>query len=70
MRLPDLQGVSEEITDQAFYIPFVFIAIAWAFSIHTVTAFLYVGLGGRPLEHGGRRTTLASASRPVPPSSS
>ncbi len=31
-----------------FYIPFVFIAIVWAFSIHTVTAFLYVGLGGRP----------------------
>ncbi|MCK9361956.1 polysulfide reductase NrfD [Patescibacteria group bacterium] len=31
-----------------FYIPFVFIAILWAISIHTVTAFLYVGLGGRP----------------------
>src|SRR4051812_48385829 len=31
-----------------FYIPFVFIGIAWAVSIHTVTAFLYVGLGGRP----------------------
>src|ERR1017187_9483363 len=31
-----------------FYIPFVFIAIVWAVSIHTVTAFLYVGLGGRP----------------------
>jgi Ni/Fe-hydrogenase subunit HybB-like protein len=31
-----------------FYIPFVFIAIGWALSIHTVTAFLYVGLGGRP----------------------
>jgi molybdopterin-containing oxidoreductase family membrane subunit len=31
-----------------FYIPFVFIAIAWAMSIHTVTAFLYSGLGGRP----------------------
>ena len=31
-----------------FYIPFVFVAIAWAVSIHTVTAFLYVGLGGRP----------------------
>jgi molybdopterin-containing oxidoreductase family membrane subunit len=30
------------------YVPFVFIAIAWAISIHTVTAFLYVGLGGRP----------------------
>jgi len=31
-----------------FYIPFVIIAIFWAISIHTVTAFLYVGLGGRP----------------------
>jgi len=31
-----------------FYVPFVFIAIAWAITIHTVTAFLYVGLGGRP----------------------
>jgi Ni/Fe-hydrogenase subunit HybB-like protein len=32
-----------------FYIPFVFIAIAWAVSIHTVTAFLYSGLGSRPI---------------------
>ena len=31
-----------------WYLPFVFIAIFWAISIHTVTAFLYVGLGGRP----------------------
>ncbi len=30
------------------YIPFVFVSIAWAVSIHTVTAFLYSGLGGRP----------------------
>jgi len=33
---------------KVFYLPFVFIAIVWAISIHTVTAFLYVGLGGRP----------------------
>lgn len=33
---------------RAFYIPFVFVAIVWAVSIHTVTAFLYSGLGGRP----------------------
>lgn len=33
---------------RAFYVPFVFVAIVWAISIHTVTAFLYVGLGGRP----------------------
>ena len=31
-----------------FYIPFVFIAMVWAISIHTITAFLYVGLGARP----------------------
>jgi len=31
-----------------WYLPFVFISIAWAISIHTVTAFLYCGLGGRP----------------------
>ena len=31
-----------------FLIPFVLIAIVWAVSIHTVTAFLYSGLGGRP----------------------
>ncbi|GMV41892.1 MAG: hypothetical protein AMXMBFR64_36080 [Myxococcales bacterium] len=30
-----------------WYIPFVFISIVWAISIHTVTAFLYQGLGGR-----------------------
>ncbi len=32
----------------AWYIPFVFLSIVWAISIHTVTAFLYCGLGGRP----------------------
>ena len=31
-----------------FIVPFVFVAIVWAISIHTVTAFLYVGLGARP----------------------
>ena len=31
-----------------FYVPFVFVSILWAISIHTVTAFLYSGLGGRP----------------------
>ena len=30
------------------YLPVVFLGIFWAVSIHTVTAFLYVGLGGRP----------------------
>ncbi len=31
-----------------WYMPFVFLSIVWAISIHTVTAFLYCGLGGRP----------------------
>lgn len=31
-----------------WYIPFVYLSIIWAISIHTVTAFLYSGLGGRP----------------------
>ncbi len=31
-----------------FYVPVVMLSIVWAVSIHTVTAFLYCGLGGRP----------------------
>lgn len=31
-----------------WYVPFVFVSILWAISIHSVTAFLYSGLGGRP----------------------
>jgi molybdopterin-containing oxidoreductase family membrane subunit len=31
-----------------WYIPFVFVSVVWAISIHTVTAFLYTGLGSRP----------------------
>lgn len=31
-----------------WYVPFVFLSVVWAISIHTVTAFLYCGLGGRP----------------------
>lgn len=30
------------------YVPFVIISIVWAVSTHTITAFLYVGLAGRP----------------------
>jgi Ni/Fe-hydrogenase subunit HybB-like protein len=30
-----------------WYLPFVFVSIVWAVSIHSVTAFLYSGLGGR-----------------------
>jgi len=31
-----------------WYLPFVFLSIAWAIAIHVATAFLYCGLGGRP----------------------
>lgn len=31
-----------------WYVPFVYLSILWAISIHTVTAFLYCGMGGRP----------------------
>lgn len=31
-----------------YYMPFVYTSVVWAISIHTVTAFLYTGLGGRP----------------------
>jgi Ni/Fe-hydrogenase subunit HybB-like protein len=34
--------------DRRKYIPFVFLSIGWAVSIHTVTAFLYSGMGARP----------------------
>jgi molybdopterin-containing oxidoreductase family membrane subunit len=34
--------------DPRKYLPFVFLSMFWAVSIHTVTAFLYSGLGSRP----------------------
>ncbi len=34
--------------NSGWYVPFVMLSIFWAISIHTVTAFLYCGLGGRP----------------------
>lgn len=37
----------------ALYIPVVFLAIGWAFSIHTTTAFLFQGLGGRSFWNSG-----------------
>jgi len=33
---------------KSWYVPFVFTSVVWAISIHSVTAFLYSGLGGRP----------------------
>jgi Ni/Fe-hydrogenase subunit HybB-like protein len=37
-----------ETPAKGLYLPFVYISIVWAISIHTVTAFLYTGLAGRP----------------------
>lgn len=37
-----------ERPNKRWYIPFVLLSIVWAVSIHTVTAFLFSGLGGRP----------------------
>lgn len=36
------------VPNKSWYVPFVWLSIFWAISIHTVTAFLYCGLGGRP----------------------
>lgn len=36
------------VPNPRWYVPFVMLSIVWAISIHTVTAFLYCGLGGRP----------------------
>jgi molybdopterin-containing oxidoreductase family membrane subunit len=36
------------VPNPRWYVPFVLLSIVWAISIHTVTAFLYAGLGGRP----------------------
>jgi molybdopterin-containing oxidoreductase family membrane subunit len=33
--------------NRKMYLPFVFLSIGWAISIHTVTAFLYSGMGAR-----------------------
>ena len=48
-RLPALHALPRpEARTRRWYVPFVFLSIFWAISIHTVTAFLYCGLGGRP----------------------
>jgi len=51
------------------YLPFVFISIVWAVSIHTVTAFLFTALAGRPFWNtailGPRFIASAFASGPA-----
>ena len=37
----------------SLYVPVVFLAIAWAPTIHMITAFLFQGLGGRPFWNTG-----------------
>jgi hypothetical protein len=63
LRLSALLPLPEQRPAKWFYIPFVFIAIVWAVSIHTVTAFLYVGLGRADiLEFFHRRPTFPRVS--------
>lgn len=47
------KGFKGEEPKKYLYIPVVFLAIAWAPSIHTITAFLFQGLGGRPFWNSG-----------------
>ena len=47
------KGFKGEEPKKFLYIPVVFLAIAWAPSIHTITAFLFQGLGGRPFWNSG-----------------
>jgi len=47
------KGFIGEKPKDYLYIPVVFLAIAWAPSIHTITAFLFQGLGGRPFWNSG-----------------
>ncbi|MCP4447523.1 MAG: polysulfide reductase NrfD [Myxococcales bacterium] len=42
------QGYRGKEPAKWLYLPFVYLSIFWAVSIHTVTAFLYGGFGGRP----------------------
>jgi len=42
------QGYRGKEPAKWLYLPFVYLSVFWAVSIHTVTAFLYGGFGGRP----------------------
>jgi len=44
--------VGEELNNR-FYLPVIFVAIVWALSIHTVTAFLINTMPARPMWHHG-----------------
>jgi Ni/Fe-hydrogenase subunit HybB-like protein len=42
------QAYHEKPANMKFLLPFILLSIPWAVSIHTVTAFIYNGLGARP----------------------
>jgi len=60
---------AQEPINQSFYLPVIFIAIVWALSIHTVTAFLINTMPARPMWHHGmmpiRFITTAFAAGPA-----
>ena len=59
----------QEPLNNKFYLPVIFIAIVWALSIHTVTAFLINPMPARPMWHHGmmpiRFITTAFAAGPA-----
>ena len=60
---------TNEPIDKGFYLPIIYIAIVWALSIHTVTAFLINTMPARPMWHHGmmpiRFITTAFAAGPA-----
>jgi Ni/Fe-hydrogenase subunit HybB-like protein len=57
------------IPDKRKYVPFIYLAVFWAVSIHLVTAFLFAGLPARPFWHtsllGPRFLASAFAAGPA-----
>ncbi|HJP04755.1 MAG: polysulfide reductase [Chromatiales bacterium] len=60
---------AQEPVNKSFYLPVIYIAIVWALSIHTVTAFLINTMPARPMWHHGmmpiRFITTAFAAGPA-----
>ncbi|MDP6675597.1 MAG: polysulfide reductase NrfD, partial [Gammaproteobacteria bacterium] len=60
---------TNEPLNKSFYLPVIYIAIVWALSIHTVTAFLINTMPARPMWHHGmmpiRFITTAFAAGPA-----
>ena len=52
------------------YVPFIYLSVVWAISIHLVTAFLFAGLPARPLpQKNSRRGLQLAPPRTFPPES-